>query len=248
VNVTTPSASSLSCFVQSCARSAAHRLPHAGASRHALRSNLRPRRPSASGAPGSHPVQACLLLQDNVLVLDARVDGQVHLRSPYAVREGAQARRVHWWAAPHASVVQMSPSVHTIGTRAMERKDQPNGICEPPMHSSCLLCTCRAHSESAAPRAPQHCGGCLRWGCLQTVCRRAKVSGAGGAAPGRVGAPGTQRSAGCGLAWAAPSEVRRGPHRAARPRRRRCCLPRRTSIACPVAQPLPRCLRSATAR
>lgn len=38
-------------------------------------------------------------------------------------------------------VVQMSPSLHCIGTFAIDRKDQPKGICEPPMHSICLECT-----------------------------------------------------------------------------------------------------------
>ena len=51
------------------------------------------------------------------------------------------------------SVVHMSPSVQTIGTRAMDKKDQPNGIWEPPMHSSCLLCTCHraCMRERSAP-------------------------------------------------------------------------------------------------
>ena len=39
------------------------------------------------------------------------------------------------------SVVHRSPSVQVMGTLAMDRNDQPNGICDPPMHSICLLCT-----------------------------------------------------------------------------------------------------------
>lgn len=43
--------------------------------------------------------------------------------------------------APPTSHVQTSPWFQVIGTLAMERKDQPKGIWEPPTHSICLLCT-----------------------------------------------------------------------------------------------------------
>jgi hypothetical protein len=39
------------------------------------------------------------------------------------------------------SHVQTSPAFHVIGTLAIDRKDHPNGICDPPMHSIWRECT-----------------------------------------------------------------------------------------------------------
>jgi hypothetical protein len=49
-------------------------------------------------------------------------------------RGGAQRQR-------RTSQIQTSPWFQVMGTLAMDRKDQPKGICEPPMHSICLLWT-----------------------------------------------------------------------------------------------------------
>lgn len=39
------------------------------------------------------------------------------------------------------SQIHTSPWFHVMGTFAIDRKDHPKGIWEPPMHSICLLWT-----------------------------------------------------------------------------------------------------------
>ena len=50
-----------------------------------------------------------------------------------------------------SSAVHTSPGDHAIGTRAIERKDQPKGICDPPMQSiwrlEMCVCVCERERE-----------------------------------------------------------------------------------------------------
>lgn len=108
-----------------------------------------------------------LLFQNDVFVFYALPSLQIHLHAAnepqqrLAVRASLTLRFSRPWLprmhkrcrgagngaaaagtnCDRTSHVQMSPLFQVIGTLAMDRNDQPKGICEPPMHRICRLCT-----------------------------------------------------------------------------------------------------------